>query len=339
MLQEEEGVSPQETNSSPVSMEKTTPYGIHKYIPHFSLIICTAISMIFMNTFPLSLLYLVPLGYVIIASGSYMPVFITAASANIVIMFIQSLSKHNSFDNISIQALYLIAVILGFAWIMGGKKIRTVYRFVIASSVCAVISLFILLNPGFVFFEVLTQTMEEIFGIYSDSDAQIRNSLITQGFTPQRLTELVKIFLFRGGALISMFFLFFINRQIAFSIASMIKRRRIEHGLTTFYAPANTIWALSVALAVIVLTGIFKIEILEILAWNVFVGCVIIFMAQGGGILTYWMSLRSNAFRLIINVLIIVVLFSPLNIFAFAALILLGIIDNWHPFRITKSVQ
>ena len=71
---------------------------------------------------------------------------------------------------------------------------------------------------------------------------------------------------------------------------------------------------------------------------NVFIICVIIFLAQGGGILTYWMSLRTNVLRLIISVLMIVVLFSPLNSFAVAALILLGIIDNWRPFRIAKNV-
>jgi len=136
-----------------------------------------------------------------------------------------------------------------------------------------------------------------------------------------------------------MFFVFFINRQIAFSLASTARRRRIDSGLTAFYAPANTIWAFSGAIASIVLTGIFKAEVLSILAWNVFIICAIIFLAQGGGILTYWMSLRTNVLRLIISVLIIVVLFSPLNSFAIAALILLGIIDNWRPFRVAKSVQ
>jgi hypothetical protein len=339
MLQEEEGVSSQETDSPAVPEEKRLPSGIHKYSLLVTLLVCTTISLLFMKTGFLSLVYLVPLGYVIIVSGSYMPVFITAAAANIVIVIFKSLFNHVSLGNVPVEILYSTTVLFGFTWIMGGKKMRTAYRFVIASSVCAVLSLIILNSPGFAFFEVFEQSAKELFGVYADPEVHIKNPLFAQTFTPQRLTELVKIFLFRGGALISMLFLFFINRQIAVSIASMIKRQRIEHGLTAFYAPVNTIWALSGALAVIILTGIFKIEILKILAWNLFVGCVIIFMAQGVGILMYLMSLRSGAFRLIINVLIIVVLFSPLNLFAFAALILLGIIDNWHPFRITKNVQ
>jgi len=328
MFQEEENGSPS------VTMEKRLP-GINKYSPIITLFVCTTISLLFMKTGILSLFYLAPLGYVIIVTGVYMPVFITAAAANIVIMVIQAFSKIDGIKNMPIEAFYLTTVLLGFTWIMGGKGMRTLYRFVIASSVCAVIFLVYINSPSSGFFELFSKTAEELFGA-GDSEVQIKNPLFTQVFTPEHLTEFAKMFLLRGGALISMFFLFFINRQMAVAVVSMIKRQRMDHGLTAFYAPANTIWAFSASLATIVLTGIFKVEILGILAWNVFTICAIIYLAQGIGILMYWMSLKSNAFRLIINVLIIVVLFSPLNSFALAALVLLGIIDNWRPFRIAK---
>jgi len=329
MFQEEE-------NGPSTAMEKNL--NVQKYTPHITLFVCTTISLLFMKTGLFSLFYLVPLGYVIIVTGAYMPVFITAAAANIVIMIFQALTKIDGVKSLPIEALYLTTVFLGFAWIMGGKSMRTAYRFVIASSVCAVIFLIYINSPASKFFELFSKTAEELFG-GGNSEIRIKNPLIPQTFTPQVLTEFAKVFLLRGGALISMFFLFFVNRQIAVSVVSMIKRQRINHGLTAFYAPSSAIWALSGALAVIVLTGILKIEILGILAWNVFVVCAIIYLAQGVGILTYWMSLRSNGFRLIINVLILVILFSPLNSFAVAALVLLGIIDNWRPFRMAKSVR
>ena len=324
MFQEEENGSPS------VTMEKRLP-GINKYSPIITLFVCTTISLLFMKTGILSLFYLVPLGYVIIVTGVYMPVFITAAAANIVIMVVQAFSKIDGIKNLPPEALFLTAVFLGFTWIMGGKGLRTTYRFVIASSVCAGIFLLYVNSPSSDYFERLSKTVEDLF------DGGSFGSLFAQVDMHEFVMKFAKIFLLKGGALISMFFLFFINRQMAVAAVSMIKRQRMDHGLTAFYAPANTIWAFSASLATIVLTGIFKVEILGILAWNVFTICAIIYLAQGIGILMYWMSLKSNAFRLIINVLIIVVLFSPLNTFAIAALVLLGIIDNWRPFRIAKS--
>ena len=337
MLQEEEDVSRPETVSTKetVSVREKLP-GIYKNFSLVALLVCATLSVIFLKIGLLSLFFLVPLGYVIIISGSFMPIFIAAATANIILIIIQSLYKFD-IGNMLMEMLYITTILLGFTWIMGGKFMRTAYRFVIASSVCAVIFLIFINSPTSAFFELFSNVVKDLFGDGADSEVLVKNLLFTQTFTPARLTELARIFLLRGGALISMFFLFFVNRQVAVSIVSMVKRRKIDHGLTSFYAPANTIWVLSGALATIVLTGIFRIEILGTLAWNVFVVCAIIFLAQGAAILMYWMSLRSNAFRLIINVLIIVVLFSPLNTFAIVALVLLGIIDNWRPFRIAKS--
>jgi hypothetical protein len=337
MLQEEEEVSPPETVSTQetVSVRERLP-GIYKNYSLVALLVCATLSVIFLKTGFLSLFFLAPLGYAIIISGSFLPMFLTAAAANIILVIIQSFYKFD-IGNMLMEVLYITTILFGFTWIIGGKFMRTAYRFVIASSVCAIIFLIFINSPTSAFFELFSNIVKDLFGDRADSEILVKNLLFNQTFTPARLTEIARIFLLRGGALISMFFLFFVNRQVAVSVVSMVKRRKIDHGLTAFYAPANTIWVLSGALATIVLTGIFRMEMLGTLAWNVFVVCAIIFLAQGAAILMYWMSLRSNAFRLIINVIIIVVLFSPLNTFAIVELFLLGIIDNWRPFRIAKS--
>ena len=332
MLQEED-VSPQETGGPSAEQERLPGNNRFPLVP---LIVCTTLSMIFLKTGLLSLFFLVPLGYVIIISGSFIPIFIIAVAVNIIMVIIQAFIKHD-ISNMPVEMLYLTTVLFGFSWIMGGKFMRTAYRFVIASSVCAVVFLIFINSPKSAFFEMFSQTLEDLFGNSADSGVNVKNLLFAQTFTPAQITQLARLFLLRGGALISMFFLFFVNRQVAISVVSMVKRQKIDHGLTTFYAPANTIWVLSGALATVVLSGIFKMDMVGTLAWNVFVICAIIFLAQGAAILMYWMSLRSNVFRLIINVLIIVVLFSPLNSFAIMALVLLGIIDNWRPFRVAKS--
>jgi hypothetical protein len=339
-MQEEEGVSVQETESASLAEEKGLPSGIHKYRPVVTLLICVILSLILMKTGLLSIIYLMPLGYAIIVSGNFLSVFIAAAAVNLVMVFFQPLSGTVGVNYILLEALYLISVLFGFSWITGGKYLRTAYRFVIASAVCAVLFLILINSPSFGILKMLNEAAEEILNNYNlKPEENAKNLLFMQTLTPQGIVELARTILLRGGALVSILFLFFINRQIAVTVVSVIKKQKIEKGLTAFYAPVNTIWVLSGSLASIVLAGIFKIEILEIISWNVFVLCAIIFMAQGAGILMFWMSLRSNVFRLIVNVLIVVVLFSPLNIFALAAFILLGIIDNWRPFRIEKSAQ
>jgi hypothetical protein len=339
-MQEEEGVSVQETESPSVTAEKRLPYGIQKYKHIITLLICVTLSLIFMKTGFLSLIYLVPLGYAIIVSGNLLPVFITAAAANFVIIVIRALSNNDGLNNILLEALYSITVLFGFSWIIGGKFMRTVYRFVIASAVCTVMFLIFINTSSSNTFKILNETAKEIFNNYNlKPEGTAVDSFFTLAFAPQEIVELAKIFLLRGGALISMFFIFFINRQIAVIAVSLIKKQKFERGLTAFYAPVNTIWVLSGSLASIALSGIFKIEVLITLSWNVFTVCAIIFLAQGVGVLTYWLSLRSTAFRLLINIMIVVLLFSPLSIFAIMALFLLGIIDNWRPFRVLKSAQ
>jgi hypothetical protein len=337
-MQEEEGVSVQETESPSLAEEKRLPSGIHKYKSVITLLICVTLSLFFMKTGLLSLIFLVPLGYVIIMSGAFMPVFITAAAVNLIVVIIRSFSGVDSLNNSLMESLYLISVLFGFSWIMGGRSLRTAYRFVISSAVCAIVFIIFINSPSSGFFKLFYDTAQELFGNI-DYNSNTNARILLRTIAPDDFVEIIKMFLLRGGALITMFFLFFINRQITITVVSMKKKQKIETGLTAFYAPFNTIWVLSGSLASIVLAGIFKIEFLEIVSWNVFVICAIIFMAQGIGILMYWMSLRSNVFRLLINVLIVVVLFSPLSIFAFAAFILLGIIDNWRPFRIVKSAQ
>jgi uncharacterized protein YybS (DUF2232 family) len=132
--------------------------------------------------------------------------------------------------------------------------------------------------------------------------------------------------------------MFFINRWAAFLAVRLIKKQRNDLGLVEFFAPARTIWALSGSIAVIVLARLLKMDMLDILAWNVFVVCAILFLAQGAGIVLSFLSRRTGASRLFISVLIIIVIISPgLNTLALAALLLLGIAENWLQLRPPKQ--
>jgi len=315
---------------------------IQKPNVHFiTILVCAGLSLLFMNTGLLSFFYLAPLGYAIIVSGSFLNTFIIAAAAGIAFNIIKYFSSSNSGGSLMLEIMYFSVIVLGFTWIIGGRRFRTAYRFMLASIAGAVVSLIFINSPHVKFYDYLHEIFTSIFGSSNElmmEDERTRGLLNMQSFSPEQMTEMARSFILRGGALISMFFLLFINRQIAAFAVSIVKRQRRDLGLIKFSAPVNTIWVLSGAIATIILTNMFKFEVVGILAWNVFTACAAIFLAQGAGVLMFWLSLRTNVFRLVINVLIVVILFSPLNIFAVAALLILGVADIWVSFRTPKVI-
>jgi len=284
-----------------------------------TILVCVGISMFFMRSTLLSLVYLVPLGYAVIVTGFVWYTFVVAAATNIILTIGLSLSGSFNPENILFNIIYVTIMYLGFIWIIGGKNLRTVYRFILASGV-GTLAVLIILNRQDAVFNIIFKQLTEDLPLFSYSET----------------IDLVKNILLRGGAFISMCFLFFINRQIALTAVWLIKKKRNHRSLSEFFAPLNTIWVLSGSLFSILVFRFFRIEILEIMAWNVFTICVIIFLAQGTGILQYLLSRRTKISKLIIIAILIFVLFSPLSLITVIALLILGIVDSWVPFRKEK---
>jgi len=328
MLQDEEAVTVSADIQKPV-------------IPIVTILVCTGLSILFMNTGILSFFYLVPLGYAIIVSGSFLHTFAIASIAGIIFSIIKSAAGANAGTGIMLEIVYLSVIIFGFTWIMGGKRLREVYRFVIASIAGAIVTLIYINSPQVKFYEYFNEIAASLLNNSSESisdSGSAKGIFGLQMFSPEQMTETAKSFIMRGGALISMFFIFFVNRQIANVFFSIIKKRKKDLGLISFFAPSNIIWVLSGAIATILISGMFKIDMIGILAWNVFTVCVIIYLAQGSGVIMYWLSTRTNIFRLVISVLFVVILFSPISIVALAAVVILGIADIWVSFRIPRNV-
>ena len=68
--------------------------------------------------------------------------------------------------------------------------------------------------------------------------------------------------------------------------------------------------------------------------------CVMIFLAQGGGIVMFTLARRpmSPIMRLLCGIAIVFFLFSPgLNFLAIGALVILGLAENWLPMRVLKQ--
>ena len=68
--------------------------------------------------------------------------------------------------------------------------------------------------------------------------------------------------------------------------------------------------------------------------------CAIMFFAQGGGIVLFYLARRPmpTIMRLLCGVLFVCVIFSPgINVLAVGILFLLGIAENWLSLRVKKQ--
>jgi hypothetical protein len=176
--------------------------------------------------------------------------------------------------------------------------------------------------------------------------------------TADAILETLVVVALRGALMLSFMVFFFVNRQLAIVFARLFRRVRPQEslesplppasrggptssgGLAAFRTPSGCIWALSLALLIILLGRQLGIAPLEIAAWNVLVVCAMLYLAQGGGIALYFLSRLAlpPLMRLLVNVLICILVFSPgINAVLLVGLILLGIAENWAPFRAPKT--
>jgi len=273
-----------------------------------------------LNTGLLFLFFLVPLGYAVLVTGSLGSVFTAAIITNIIYTIITS-SSNNINSGILIGIIYFTVLLFGYLWIVGGSNLRTLYRFLLAS-IAGTIAFLIVINRNDLFFHMLFTELVNDFSL---------------NIRPEEMQNSVKNILFRGGALVSMSFLFFINRQAAFSIFQYINKQKKDNGLTKFLAPINTIWFFSGATATIFLTMMFQIQLLEIISWNVLIICVIIFAMQGLSVFIYLISGRSASFRLIISATVIFLMLTPLSLIAVLALLVLGVTESFRPIRVQSG--
>jgi hypothetical protein len=297
----------------------------------------------------LAFFFLVPLGVCAIVYG---PVaawlgFMFSLLGNGILAAGFSLHYGTGAASFGLNVLYFTVFSLGFTWMMAGSPavfnlppIRTVFRFIAAAVAGAIAFLAVIFSLGGeeTLSAIIRSQMEMII---SGSDVA-QQAFMESMFTEDQLVGMFITFILRGGALVSAFFLFFFSRQTAFIIARLFSRYRRQQGnsatsdLMGFFVPRRTIGVLSVCLPVILLCRFISLETIEIAAWNILVICAILFLAQGGGIALCYLARRpmSLLMRLLCIVLFVFVVFSPgLNLIVVAALLLLGIAENWLPLR------
>jgi len=202
----------------------------------------------------------------------------------------------------------------------------------------------IMISPGFSAY--VSSVLDNLVSKYFFSPSDVVQNALMASITGDSIVELMKSLVLRGGGLASITLMFFISRQISLFFyrvsSARMRGTRIPNvsSLAAFHVSPRLIWVLSFSLLFLVLTRIIKLEVPEIILWNVLVLCIILYFAQGSGILQFFLTKPSIPFfhRFLLTVLLFILVFSPVvNAVLLAGVILLGIAENWAPFRAPKQ--
>lgn len=240
-----------------------------------------------------------------------------------------------------------------FAWIMappakgpGFLRIRTSFRLVISSVILLAIHLpliYDLLQQKDIYQSLVADIEAALSMIPFEemgSDVVMR-SLMQDFLTPENMINSMVFFGLRGGGIASILLFFFLSRQLSFSFARIFRRVVPAPGLVLFKIKSSFIWVFSFSILILFVSFLIKLEILEIIAWNIFVICGMVYTAQGMGILMFFLNrpgAKSRGLRVLFNILFVIMIFRPnLMMYFLAVLSVLGILENWVPFRAPKT--
>jgi hypothetical protein len=301
------------------------------------------------NSF-LGLLFLLPLGVVAYCYNPKTAWCAAAVSALGNAVFLWAAGRFQSYQALLwTDMLYLTVVIAAFAWITappergrGFLLLPTAYR-IVAGSVATALALALALysardDQGLR--SLLRSQAEMLASLYAGASGAdvVRRSLTERYMTADAILEMFRAAALRGGMAASCVALFTASRQISLAAASLIRRKRMGRSLAFFHVRPECVWALSLSLLAILGGLNFGIAFLEIAGWNILVLCVILYLAQGGGIAIFFLARFPPGLRFALNLGGVALILSPgINAVFMGALIILGIVENWAPFRASKS--
>jgi hypothetical protein len=296
--------------------------------------------------------FLVPLG--IVAFGYDVRTFWLAAALTIFTNGVLSggitLLKGYDLGEAGVDVFYFSAMVVLFGWVAAPPasgprflRIRTVYRLA-AGSLIGVLAFFPLLaalrNDGG-FYAFIKDQLEVINSLYTSSGGlDVAGRSFLEQLTPDIFLEYLKFILVRGGGVASWVLFFFISREAALMFTWIIRHKRPGGNLSGFHVESGVIWVLSGSLLAILVGTWAKIAPLEIAAWNILTLCSILYLAQGGGIVLFFLNRFAvpRSLRLVLNIVLLFMLVNPgISPFILGILIFLGIAENWAPFRAQKS--
>ncbi|GHV85907.1 hypothetical protein AGMMS50230_15150 [Spirochaetia bacterium] len=144
----------------------------------------------------------------------------------------------------------------------------------------------------------------------------------------------------RGGILVSCLVFWWINRQLGLGIIRISRRGngKLPVSILAFHAAPFLIWIFSLSLGAVLLGKTAGLEMLEIGGWNILVLSGTLFLVQGGAVALFYLLKVPPLIRIIVNLGIIILIFKPgVNAALLGMLLLLGIAENWVPFRVPRD--
>jgi hypothetical protein len=299
----------------------------------------------------LGILFMVPLGF----AGSFFGRKTAWTGALLAVLLNAfctlglSLLPGRNFDSFFAEIGFFFFMTLVFTWIIapppGGPdilRVRTAYRLILGALLGTAAGMVLIGDSARDFTRLQAELISSMAAASAGADA-VRRSLLEQELSPERLIALFNTVQFRGGFLGSMMVVLFINRWFSLAFAAFSRRRQgrpeaADTSLISFHVPAGLIWVFSLSLGGILLFRILGLWLPETLAWNCLTVCVLMYLAQGFGILRFFLSRQTAGRRLLLNIGIIMVIFSPgINMIALGLLLLLGVAEHWAPLRAARD--
>ena len=304
----------------------------------------------------LSFFFLVPLAVLSFRYGyrSAWSALLLAVMGNTLLAFGTMLVQGNPLKRIAWDLLYFTIMASIFTWITSplplfSLKMSGGARFIAGSCTGALLytGIFfrLLASPGFS--ENLDSLLSIMVSSNISSGSNVVEAALLESINTEDVLNAIKAIMLRGGSLVSCVLQFFVCRQIGLALARFSLRKtsspeihsRGTRSLVLFHANPVVIWVLSVSLLLVVLASMMKLEIAEIILWNILILCGILYLAQGLGILQVFLARPAVPpfLRFLLSVLFIALIFSPvINVVLLGGVVLLGIAENWVPFRAPK---
>ena len=302
----------------------------------------------------LSLFFLVPLGFVAYRCD-YKIAWLTVFSAfigNLILVLIAA-GAGTPFPLIILDLFYFAIMTFVFTWITAPPpdlsfNLPGPVRLVAGSCVAAIVFSFTFFksmeSEGFI--EYIESFLGALISASRSSGIDVVQSAQLEMFSVDALVITIRSVMLRGGSLVSCALLFFICRQMSFLIASISQRMKgfavQGRNLIFFHVYPQLIWVFSSSLLLVVFSKAVQINALEILLWNILIICAMLYLAQGLGIVQFFLSRPGTPgfMKMLFGVLFVILLFSPfVNMLLLGGIILLGVAENWVPLRAPKQTR
>jgi hypothetical protein len=323
-------------------------------------LVTLGLSTLFLRSGLLSFLFLVPVGFAALTSNPQTAWAAAMAAAvfngfltAFFTFFFSSAAGNGSLGIIGLDILVIALSSASFLWIMippatGLLSLKTPYRIIIGSTVSFLVFLLILFgfSNGETFNLFIESQTEALLKIYTTQSGNAAAEGMERFLNSGRLAGIIRNIILRGGGFSSCLFLLALSRETAFFFAGRYFKRRgmpapfasLSGRLAAFHADFFPVWILSFSLLAVLVFRLSAVSPAETVAWNVLFASAALFLAQGTGILSFFLSRLKKGSRFFFLVAIIFMFLSPgLNAFFLGALTLLGIAENWLPLRVLKT--